>query len=153
MNFEAVNYFFLLQDFAFAAAAGFAVGIINQLLSVFVPPKGLLRGLKDVLSCFVFAVVLYSYVISFTNYPDIRIYHILGGCAGFLCFSYNFSTFFHKIFIKIFKRIKNNILCLGKKIKSTICAVRQKRRKKQKQSQNAAEQGHLQTKEVLVYNL
>ena len=85
MNFDVVNYSFLLQDFIFAMGAGFAVGGINRFLSLFLYKGKIRLWIKDMLVAFLFAVAVFSYVVSFANYPDVRIYHLLGALFGFLC--------------------------------------------------------------------
>lgn len=153
MIFESVNYSHLLQDFVFSMGAGFAAGFINQVLSAFFPSgkKGVF--FRDIIACLVFTIVVFSYVISFTNYPIIRIYHILGGIAGYLSFPYRFSIYSQKILKKFFGKFKNKIWCFAVKIKSTICARRQKSRLRKEQQQKTEQQGDLKTEEVWVYNL
>lgn len=153
MIFESIDYSFALQDFLFSIGAGFAVGFVSQLLSVFLYKNRVLVFIRDILVSFVFAVVIFSYVVSFTNYPIIRIYHIFGGLLGIFCFSVQFSTFFHKIFTKIFLTIKNKILCYGKKVYSIICDFKAKKQKKEKPPAEEGENEPLKTREVLVYNL
>lgn len=153
MIFEPVVYPYLLQDFFCSAGAGFAVGFANQLLASVLPGGKLARFAKDIIVSFIFAVAVFSYVISFTNYPVIRIYHILGALCGFCAFPVHFSTFFHKVFQKIFIFLKYKMLCLCGKIKSTICAKRQKTKQKKQPPQNAAQNDHLKNEDSLIYNL
>lgn len=153
MIFESINYWFALQDFVFSIGAGFAVGFVNQLLSVFFYRHKVLVFAKDMFVSFIFAVTVFSYVISFTNYPVIRIYHIFGGLVGFLCFPLKFSTFFHKIFEKIFRTFKNKMLCFFKKISTIICVRVEKKRGKAKSRHSESKTDHLQREEDLLYNL
>ena len=153
MNFDSVNYYFLLQDFAFAMAAGFAVGGINRFLALFLYKGKVRLWIRDMLTAFIFSVAVFSYVVSFANYPDVRIYHIVGALFGFLSFNFNFSTIFHKFSEKIFSKVKNNMLCYGKKVYSTICTKRQKIHKKHKKRQPVAENTDLKNDNNWVYNL
>ena len=57
MNFDVVNYSFLLQDFIFAMGAGFAVGGINRFLSLFLYKGKIRLWIKDMLVAFLFAVI------------------------------------------------------------------------------------------------
>ena len=102
MNFDSVNYSFLLQDFVFAMAAGFAVGGANLFLSLFLYKNKISLWIRDMLTAFIFAIAVFSYVVSFANYPDVRIYHLVGALFGFLSFNFNFSTIFHKYSEKFF---------------------------------------------------
>ena len=142
MIFESINYWFAFQDFVFSIGAGFAVGFFYQIISVFLYKGKTAVFIKDILTCFVFAVVVFSYVVSFTNYPIIRIYHIIGGFLGFCAFPFKFSTYFHKIFEKFLNFVINNILCYGKKVSSIICEQRQKRREKHKKRREPTEDEH-----------
>ncbi|MBR2027850.1 MAG: hypothetical protein IKA10_02520 [Oscillospiraceae bacterium] len=153
MNFDSVNYSFLLQDFVFAMAAGFAAGGVNRFLSLFLYKGKVSLWIKDMLTAFVFAAAVFSYVVSFANYPDVRIYHLLGALFGFLSFNFNFSTIFHKFFEKIYGKIKNNILCCGKKVYHTICVKRQKVSIKHKKQQSLPEKTDLKNDDNWVYNL
>ena len=153
MIFESINYSFALQDFAFSLGAGFAVGFFHQLLSLVLYKGRVAPFAKDIITSFVFAVTMFSYVVSFTNYPIIRIYHLIGGLAGFLCFPLRFSTIFHKFSEKIFKFFKNKILCFGKKLSTTICGFVEKIPQKDKKQSDEAKTDHLQSKEDLLYNL
>ena len=153
MIFEGVNYSFLLQDFLFSIGAGFVVGGLNQLLSVFMYKGRIRLFIKDILVCFLFAVVVFSYVVSFANYQVVRIYHILGALLGFLSFNIRFAHIFHKFFEKFFLFIKNKMLCYGKKVFTTICVFCKKRTKRRHTDKETAQPNHLKNKEVIVYNL
>lgn len=153
MIFESINYWFALQDFVFSLGAGFAVGFIDQLLSVFLYKGKIRLFIKDTVICFVFALTIFSYVVSFTNYPIIRIYHLIGGLLGFFCFSFRFSTFFHKYSEKFLKSLKIKMLCLCKKVSTTICDFVEKTAKKHKAEQDESKNDHLKSSEDLLYNL
>ena len=153
MIFESINYWFAVQDFVFSLGAGFAVGFVNQLLSVFFYKGKIPVLIKDMLVSFIFAVTVFSYVISFTNYPVIRIYHVAGCLLGFFCFPFKFSTFFHKISEKILKFLKNKMLCCFKKISTIICGCVEKRQRKNKSGQSEPKNDLLQREEELLYNL
>ncbi|MBQ6929512.1 MAG: hypothetical protein IJN27_04335 [Oscillospiraceae bacterium] len=153
MNFDSVNYCFLLQDFVFAMAAGFAAKGISCVLSVFLHRGRAALWIRDMLTAFIFAAVVFSYVISFANYPDVRIYHLLGAAVGFAGFDFKFSTIFHKISEKILKIIKNKMLCLIKKARSIICGFGVKIRRTNKKEQKVAENTDLKNNNNWVYNL
>ena len=153
MIFESVNYSFLLQDFLFSMGVGLVVGVVNQLLSVFLYKGRTRLFIRDMLLCFVFAVLVFSYVVSFANYHIVRIYHILGALLGFWAYNINFSVIFQKFFEKIFLFVKNKMLCYGKKLLTTVCDLRTKSTIKRKKDQNVAEEVLLKSEEVIVYNL
>ena len=153
MIFESINYSFLLQDFAFAMAVGFAVAVVNEAVSIFVYKGRRLVFIKDILMCVFFAAAVFSYVVSFANYPVVRIYHIIAAFVGFLSFNIPFSKFFHKIHEKIFGFLGHKILCVCGKIKPVICVFAGKRRQKKKAQQDALHKADLKSDEVMVYNL
>ena len=153
MIFESINYSFLLQDFLFAMAAGFAVGGINQLVSVFLYGGRIRLFIKDILICTIFAVAVFSYVVSFANYPVMRIYHIAGAFCGFRAFNIEFSKKLQNIFEKNFLFLKHKMLWMVKKCKSTICAKAAKRRAKRQKLPPQQPQPHLKNDDSLVYTL
>lgn len=153
MNFDSVNYSFLLQDFIFAMAAGFAVGGAKQFMAIFLPKGKKRLFVRDMLTAFLFAAAVFSFAVSFANYSDVRIYHILGALFGFLSFNFNFSTIFHKIFKKFFSKAKIKMLCYGKKVFGTICGLKQKINKSSKKCQQVAQNEDLKSENIWVYNL
>lgn len=153
MIFDSINYSFLLQDFVFAMAVGFAAGAINQLVSAVLFGGRIRLFLKDILVCTIFSVAVFSYVVSFANYPVMRIYHIAGAFCGFLSFNFEFSKNLQKVFKKIFLWIKHKILCMVKKCKTIICVKAEKRRLKKKKQPSAQPQSPLKNSESLLYNL
>ena len=134
-------------------AAGFAVGGANQFLAIFLPKGKVCLFVRDMLVAFLFAAAVFSFAVSFANYTDVRIYHLLGAIFGFLSFDFNFSTIFHKIFKKFFKKSKNNILCYGKKVHGIICALKRKVNQKPKKLQQVAQNEDLKSENIWVYNL
>ncbi len=153
MIFESINYSHLLQDFAFTMGAGFGAAFVGGCLFAFLPGGKRMLFLKDIAGCFVLAVMVFSYVVSFANYPDIRIYHIISGFVGYLSFPQTVFMPFQEIFKKFFVKFKNDILCCGGKIKSTICDLRQKHRAEKPSEPIQEADGDLKNREVWVYNL
>ena len=153
MNFDSTNYVFLLQDFIFAAAAGFAAGWIGCVLSVFMPAGRKVLWIRDMLTAFIFSVLVFSYVVSFANYPDVRIYHLLGALFGFLSFDYGFSAFLHKKIIKKIEKVKNKMLCFAARIFGTICVCVRKNRENNKKQQPEPKNTDLKNDNSWVYNL
>lgn len=153
MIFESINYYFLLQDFFFSMAVGFVVAVANQAVSVFIYKGRAALFVKDIFVCTLFAAALFSYVVSFANYPVVRFYHIIAAFAGFLSFNIRFSAVFQKIFEKIFKFFYRKILCFISKIKSIICVLDREKCSKRKKASDLEKDADLKNGEVLVYNL
>ncbi len=153
MNFDIVNYSFILQDFAFAMGAGFAVGILDKFIKIFLSDNKILNSVRYMITAFLFAVIVFSYIISFSNYPDVRIYHLIGASLGFVTVDFGFSNIFRKIFILFFVKIKNYILYLIKKINGTICGLVQDINKNDKKQQEKPKDELLKKQDSWVYNL
>jgi len=153
MIFESINYSFFLQDIFFSMAVGLAVAIIHEIVSIFLYKGRIRLFIRDIFICFLFAVAVFSYVVSFANYPVVRIYHILAAFFGFLSFNIPFSKIFHKLSEKIFGFAKLKILYLYSKMKSIICVLSEKRRRKTQEKEQQGQKADLKTEEVLVYNL
>ena len=153
MIFESVNYSYLLQDFVFSMGAGFGAAFVTALMFLPVPYGKRMLFFRDAAGCFVLAVAVFSYVVSFANYPDIRIYHIIGGFAGYLCFPNEIFLPVQKFSKKIFVKIFDNILCATQKLWSTICGLAAKHSSKTPSDAKEGQSEDLKTEEVWVYNL
>lgn len=153
MIFESVNYSFLLQDFLFAAGAGFAVAMVNMVLTVITPRTKPCVFAKDILVSFVFAVAVFSFVVSFANYPVVRFYHLFAALLGFLAFDGAFSTNLHNFLYKFLNSVKNKILCMVKKCITTVCVLVPRPRPKPQPPTDCGKTDPLKREEVLLYNL
>lgn len=153
MMFESVNYTFLLQDFAFAAAVGFAVAVTDQIVSLFIYRGRISVFFKDTAVCILFAVAVFSYVVSFANYPVVRIYHIMAAALGFVSFQLPFSGCFHKIYEKFLKKIKHYISCLLMSFRTILCGFAEKHRAKKIKKENFHKKTDLKKQDIVVYNL
>lgn len=153
MIFESINYVWLLQDFVFSMVAGFITAIFSQIIGIILYKGKIRLFIRDILTCLFFSVMIYSFIISFANYHILRIYHIIGGLIGFLCFNIKFSKIFHILFERIFKWNKSKILCVLKKINSTISVRRQKKAKSKVEKQKSTTDESLKTDIIYVYNI
>jgi len=87
MNFDPIHYNLLLQDAVYAMAVGFITGFFYHLMSVFLYRGKVRIFIRDFISCIVFAVLLFSYCVSFANYPVLRWFHVIPAAAGRVLFS------------------------------------------------------------------
>lgn len=153
MNFEVINYMFLLEDFVYCLAVGGITAFFNQVLCVFISKNKILVFLKDFTLCCIFSVLMFSFIISFANYKTVRIYHIFFGITGFLMFNLNFSNFFQKIFYNIFQWLKYHILCCKVKILAIIMERKQKMLKKAEKQEKITQNTPLPKQEDKLYNI
>ena len=86
MIFEPQKYSFIFQDAIYSLAVGFLAGLINRLLSAFTGNGKIRLFFKDVFMCIVFAVLIFSYSVSFANYRVLRWYNVAVALAGFVLF-------------------------------------------------------------------
>lgn len=153
MTFHATSYPLLFQDFLYSIAAGFFVGFINQAVGVFFYRGKKILFIKDLVMAFIFSVVLFSFVVSFANYPVVRYYHIAGGAMGFFAFSPKFSkpvNMLTNICLGFaFKLVKN---CYNH-IKNTFCNIIAKYNMEKKENTQKVKENLLQSDDILVYNL
>ncbi len=147
MIFEPENYRFILEDCIYSLSAGFIVSFINEILkSVFYKTK-IMIFIKDILISVIFAIVIFSYVISFANYSILRWYHILFSFTGFLLSRFSFSKILKLIFNLYFSGF--SILLRHFKEKVSI-SVKIKKKTDTKKCEN--DKILLKSDDVLLYN-
>lgn len=95
MIFEVQNYKFIFWDIVYSIPVGFVLGFINRLLSVFLYKGKIRLFIKDILNGINFAVLLFSYSVSFANYGVLRWYNLAGAILGFWLFGKGFAALCH----------------------------------------------------------
>lgn len=153
MTFVAINYQLLLEDFIYSIAAGFFAGFLNQVLGIFLYRGRVRLFIKDMVMFFIFSIVIFSFVISFANYPILRYYHILGGGIGFLIFLPKFSRPFNFISKRVLIFAKKQTKGRLKQINNTYCNIKKKYNTKKDVKIKNPEQNLLQMEDIMVYNL
>ena len=91
MIFEPRKFSFVLQDALYSLAVGLVCGFINRLLSCFLYKGRRRLFVKDIMTGFVFALLSFSYAVSFANYKVLRWYNIFFALAGMLSFRPGFD--------------------------------------------------------------
>ena len=109
MIFDAQRYSLVMWDFLYSMGAGFVVGAIHQLLSVFLYRSKAAVFIKDLVCGGVFATVVFSYVVSFANYKVLRWYNIAGALMGRLLFTPGFAQPFHRLIAVVQSPVKNTV--------------------------------------------
>ena len=107
MIFDAQRYNLVMWDFLYSMGAGFAVGVIYQLMSVFLYRNKAAVFVKDLVCGGVFATVVFSYVVSFANYKVLRWYNIARALGGLLLFTPGFAQTFHRLTAVVHNPLKN----------------------------------------------
>lgn len=97
MIFEVQDYGLIFEDMVYSLAIGFAAGLLNQLLSLFFHRGKISMFIKDVIMCTSFTRLVFSYAVSFANYPILRWYNIAGAAVGFFLFFPRFSPVLQKV--------------------------------------------------------
>ena len=92
MIFERQSYSFIFQDAVYSMAVGFITGFINQLLAVFLYKGKIKVFIRDIAVSFIFAILLYSYSVSFANYKVLRWYNVVFALAGHIFFAPCFDS-------------------------------------------------------------
>ena len=86
MIFEPQKYLFIWHDALYSLGVGFLCGFFNRLLSSFLYRGKVCVFIRDVLSCLFFALMLFSYTVSFANYRVLRWYNVAFAFAGAVMF-------------------------------------------------------------------
>ena len=156
MIFEPTNYLLLLEDFLYSFGVGFFIGFIQQIIGIFFQKGRKSLFAKDILVSIIFSILIFSYVISFANYPVLRVYHVAGGVFGLYLFPFNFSKPINRIMCHFSNNIYNIIkpvTCnIFLKIKEKISKSRKEKNPKKCEISQILE-NDLQSNEVKVYNL
>lgn len=152
MMFEPQSYTLVMWDAVYSMAAGFVVGFVYQLLGVFLYRGKLAVFIRDVAVWAVFAVVLFSFVISFANYKVLRWYNIAFGLVGWRCFPFAFSAICNRWSMAVSRKAGCIIKYCITTIKGKISAIAEKKAIKKKNFTQKNNEELLKETEVLLYN-
>ena len=114
--FEPQRYLLVFWDGVYSMAVGLVVGFFYQLVSLFLYKGKVAVFIKDVAVSAVFALIMFSYVVSFANYSLLRWYNIAFGLVGWRCWPFAFSKMVNRWQNRIIKKVKSFITycCLQK---------------------------------------
>ncbi len=152
MIFEVQSYRLIFEDAVYSLGAGFATAVFYQLISVFLYKGKIAVFIRDILASVFFSVAVFSYSVSFANYPILRWYNIFFALLGRLMFTPAFSNCLHRYTDKIIliarSCIKGLLTFISGKLSVKIEKIKEKNRKNtQKNSPELLKEG-----EVLLYN-
>ena len=115
MIFEAQRYDLVFWDAVYSMGVGFVVGFIYQLLSAFFYKGKIAVFIKDIAISCIFAIVIFSFVVSFANYKVLRWYNVTFALLGRVMFTPNFGNIVHKIFQVLILKFINSLKVIFKK--------------------------------------
>ena len=152
MIFEPQKYSFLFQDAVYSLAVGFMAAVINRRLSLFLYRGRVKLFIKDVLMSVVFAVLIFSYCVSFANYNVLRWYNVMVAVVGFIALGPG-TDGSCPLFVQL---LSVTVKHLQKKARSRVIAVRQKIKEKNIEKQQKftqkTEHDTLKEQDVMLYN-
>ena len=152
MSFDVQSYFLIFQDAVGAMGAGFTAGAFCHFMGMFLHKGKIRLFIKDVATAIVFTTLVFSYSVSFVNYPVLRWYMVVFALIGMLSFPVAFS----KWGSMVIQLILVTVWWILEKIYKKTClhlykTLTKNKEKKQKITQkNQSEL--LKTKDKLMYN-
>ncbi len=152
MIFEAQNYTLVMWDAVYSMAVGLVTGFVFQLLSVFFHRGRLAVFIRDMAVCVVFAVLIFSYVVSFANYKVLRWYNIAFGLVGRLAFPYAFSSGCSRYITKVILTIKDVFKRIFSTVYGKLLGTVKKKREKSKDFSQKNPPEVLKMEEIVLYN-
>ena len=152
MIFSPQSYILIFQDAVFSIGVGFIAGFVYQLLGVFLYKGRRKLFIRDVVTGVVFAVLVFSYSVSFANYPILRWYMVLFAAVGMGLFTPCFS---HggNLLLKL-AAATTAFLATGrrKKIRGKLLYVIEKNKEKRQKIPPKNQPEVLKTNDVMLYN-
>ena len=152
MMFEAQRYSLVVWDALYSMGAGFVVGFAYQLLSVFLYKGKVAVFIKDIIISVFFAVVVFSFSVSFANYKLTRWYNITFALLGRVLFTPAFSHCFHRGVVWRCGGAKNVAIKCTKGIYGKLSTKPKKKVEKVQENMQKNYSDLLKDCEVLLYN-
>lgn len=152
MIFEPQSYYLIFQDAVHSLGIGFITGVVYQLLGIFLYKGRMKLFVRDVITGLFFTAAMFSYSVSFANYPVMRWYMVVFAVFGMVMFTPAFSHRAHRILVMICSFLH---LCANRR-SSKICVkflenIKKKQLKKQKITQKNASEV-LKESSIILYN-
>ena len=152
MIFEAQSYYLILLDAVHSLGIGFITGFVYQLLGIFLYKGRKKLFVRDVATGLFFTVAMFSYSVSFANYPVMRWYMVVFAVIGMVMFTPAFSHRAHRILVTVCSFIYS---CVNRR-SNKICVkllenIKKKQLKKQKITQKNASEV-LKENNIMLYN-
>ena len=152
MMLEAQRYSLVLWDALYSIGAGFVVGFVYQLLSVFLYRGKVAVFIKDIATSVFFAVVVFSFSVSFANYKLVRWYNVAFALLGRVMFTPAFSHCLHRTVTILFAGVKNTTVKCTEGICGKLLNKTDKKAKKAEENTQKNPTDLLKDCEVVLYN-
>ncbi|MBQ8604659.1 MAG: hypothetical protein IJ410_07435 [Oscillospiraceae bacterium] len=152
MIFEPQRYTFIWQDAVHSLAVGFLCGFVNRLLSSFLYKGKIRLFIKDVTVSVFFAVMIFSYAISFANYRVLRWYNVVFALAGTVLFRPGFDRAVHLVFSLADVTIKYIVSLFRHRLNRSLDNYRRKKIEKQQKITQKTETEPLHDNDKVLYN-
>ncbi len=152
MIFEVQSYWLIFQDMVYSLGVGFIAGFINQLLAVFLYKNKKAVFVRDIIMSIVFAVLVFSYTVSFANYKVLRWYNVLFALIGLVLFTPCFSKGGHLMVLLVASSAVFMVRTAKHNIVKMFSRCREKRRKNLKQTNCEKSNDVLKNEDILLYN-
>ena len=152
MMLEAQRYSLVLWDALYSMGAGFVVGFVYQVLSVFLYKGKVAVFIKDIATSVFFAVVVFSFSVSFANYKLVRWYNVAFALLGRVMFTPAFSHCLHRAVTSLFAGVKNTTVKCAKRICGKLLNKTDKKAKKAEENTQKNPTDLLKDCEVVLYN-
>lgn len=152
MIFEAQSYRLIFHDAVFSMGVGFITGFIYQLLGVFFYKGKIKQFIRDIITGMVFTVLIFSYSVSFANYPVLRWYMVLFAVIGAVLFVPRFSHTGNLLLKLTVATTAFATFGLWKKLRGKLLDKMQKNRQKKQKITQKNQSEVLKTNDIMLYN-
>ena len=152
MIFASQSYSLIFQDAVFSLAIGFVAGFVHQLLGIFLYRGQIKLFIRDVVTGLVFTVLIFSYSVSFANYPILRWYMVLFAVIGLVLFMPRFAGW-GNLLVKLQAATAGFFIARRFENLKVKCAdiIEKNKEKKQKFTQKNQSEV-LKTSDIMLYN-
>lgn len=152
MIFEPQKYLFIWHDALYSLGVGFLCGFFNRLLSSFLYRGKVRVFIRDVLSCLFFALMLFSYTVSFANYRVLRWYNVAFAFAGAVMFIPAFDRAVQLFFSLFNVTVKYRTAAVYRTIQGKLSEHKRKQTEKHQKFTQKSEPEALKDNDKVLYN-
>ncbi len=152
MIFEVQSYTLVLWDAVYSMGVGFATAVVYQLLSAFTGRGKIAVFIRDVVISCVFAVLIFSYVVSFANYKVLRWYNVAFGLLGWFCFPLAVGDGINILITGLLQKTVTKAIGVKNTICGKLSVITEKKLQKNKKNIQKNPKEVLKRTEVMLYN-
>ncbi len=152
MIFEPQSYSLIFQDAVYSMAVGFVTGFVYQLLGVFLYKGRAKQFVRDIIAGLVFTVLIFSYSISFANYPILRWYMVFFALLGAGLFTPRFARMGNMLLSLVAATLRFFIAGAFKKVCGKLLDISEKNKQKKQKFPQKNRPEVLKTNDIMLYN-